>query len=349
MADPQILAIFKGKELEGLKCAHPLLDKESVVCLGEHVTLEQGTGLVHTAPAHGVDDYEVGQRYELPIFLPVDEKGCFNQLFPEMQGEFVWKANPKITARLREKGLLVHEGKITHQYPYSWRSHEPIIIRATDQWFMSLAHENMRKRCLEVIDKDVQWVPSWGRDRIFNMMQNRPDWCLSRQRSWGVPIPSLYSVKAKQSILAVEVIDRFAELVAKHGTDCWFTLPVEEFIPAGFVCPVSGGTEFEKENDILDVWFDSGSSHISVLESHPDLQSPADMYLEGSDQHRRVVHVLAPHLHGLARQSPLQDRSHTRLPPRRQGRGHEQIQRQHHLAPQDHRRDGRRRPPPLGH
>ena len=282
---PEILTSFSGRALEGLKCSHPLLDKESVVILGTHVTLEQGTGCVHTAPAHGADDFAVGARYNLPNFLPVDEGGLFNDLYPEMKGELVWKANPKIVELLREKGLLVHAGQITHQYPYSWRSHKPIIVRATNQWFMSLAHNDMRNRCIEAID-GVRWVPVWGRDRIHNMMEGRPDWCLSRQRSWGVPIPSIYSVKAKQSILCVEVVDRFMELVAEHGSDCWFTMPVEAFIPEGFKCPISGGTEFEKESDILDVWFDSGSSHISVLESDPNLASPADIYLEGSDQHR---------------------------------------------------------------
>ncbi|NQU43963.1 isoleucine--tRNA ligase [bacterium] len=286
LSEPKILKRFKGTALQGLKCAHPLLDKESVVILGDHVTLEQGTGCVHTAPGHGVEDFEVCKPYGIETIVPVDERGCYNEQYPDMQGVFVWKANPKVVERLQEKGLLVHQGKIEHQYPYSWRSHEPVIIRATYQWFLNMDHDGIRQKCLDAIENEVRWVPAWGKDRIYSMIANRPDWCLSRQRSWGVPIPSLYSVEAKESILSPEVIDRFAELVAEHGTDCWFTLPVEEFIPEGFKCPVSGGTTFEKENDILDVWFDSGSSHISVLEQDPGLASPADLYLEGSDQHR---------------------------------------------------------------
>jgi isoleucyl-tRNA synthetase len=285
LGEAKVLEQFKGDVLEHLECSHPLLDKTSVVLLGEHVTLEQGTGCVHTAPGHGVEDFEVCQKYGIPVIVPVDERGCYTDDYPEMKGQFVQKCNEKIIDLLRDKGLLVHRGNITHQYPYSWRSHEPVIYRATAQWFMSLEKGDIRKKCLEAIDS-VQWVPSWGRDRIYNMMATRPDWCLSRQRAWGVPIPSLYSVKAKQSILVPEVVDRFIEKVAVYGTDCWFTMPVEEFLPEGFVCPVSGGTEFEKENDILDVWFDSGSSHISVLEKDERLASPADLYLEGSDQHR---------------------------------------------------------------
>lgn len=286
LGETTILKKFKGTVLDRLKCSHPVLDKESLVMLGKHVTLEAGTGCVHTAPGHGVDDFIVGREYGLPVVVPVDDRGCFNSEYPEMQGVFVWKANPMIIALLEEKGLLVHAGQIRHQYPYSWRSHEPVITRATDQWFMKVDHDDIRKKCLDAIDNDVKWVPEWGHDRIHSMMSNRPDWCLSRQRSWGVPIPVLYSKKGECSILCSEVIDRFQELVAEHGSDCWFDLPVEAFVPEGFVCPESGGTEFEKEYDILDVWFDSGSSHISVLENDPLLASPADLYLEGTDQHR---------------------------------------------------------------
>jgi isoleucyl-tRNA synthetase len=286
LAEPKILAKVPGAALEGLLLGHPLLPKDVPVILGDHVTLEQGTGCVHTAPGHGPDDFEVCKRYGIEAIVPVDEGGCYNEEYPEMQGTFVFAANPKVIAKLEEKGILVWQGKIEHDYPYSWRSHEPVIVRATHQWFMRMDHDGIREKCLKAIDEDVRWVPAWGHDRIRNMMVGRPDWCLSRQRSWGVPIPALFSVEANQSILCVEVIDRFQELVAEHGTDCWFSLPVEAFIPEGFKCPISGGTKFEKEHDILDVWFDSGSSHISVLESDPGLQSPADLYLEGSDQHR---------------------------------------------------------------
>ena len=286
LPEVRILTRFKGTALEGLKCSHPLLEKHSQVVLGTHVTLEQGTGCVHTAPAHGIEDFEVCSRYGIEVVVPVDERGCFNGEYPDMEGVFVWTANPKIVEVLRKKGLLVWSGKVTHQYAYSWRSHEPTIVRATHQWFMKLDHDGIRQKCLNAIMNQVQWVPSWARERIFAMVQGRPDWCLSRQRSWGVPIPALYSVSARQSILCVEVVDRFIELVAQHGTNCWFEMPVEAFVPKGFKCPISGGTGFEKEYDILDVWFEAGSSHIAVLEQDEDLASPADMYLEGSDQHR---------------------------------------------------------------
>jgi len=286
LPEPRILTRFRGAALENLKCAHPLLDKESLVILADHVTLEQGTGCVHTAPGHGVEDFDVCKKHGIEVFQPVDETGRYSHLYPDMEGELVWDANPKVLERLKEKGLLVHAGEVAHQYPHSWRSHEPVVIRATDQWFMSIDHEDLRQRCLRAINEDVQWFPAWGRERIANMMETRPDWCLSRQRAWGVPIPSLYSVEAKQSILCAEIVERFAERVAEHGTDCWFTMPVETFIPEGFKCPVSGGTKFEKECDILDVWFDSGASHIAVLEQDEGLEWPADLYLEGNDQYR---------------------------------------------------------------
>lgn len=284
--EPTVLAKCKGAELEGLHCRHPLLEKNSLVILGEHVTLEQGTGCVHTAPGHGADDFYVGQKYRLEVVVPVDEAGKFNDLYPPMKGTSVWQANQLIVNELKAGGLLVKEGRITHQYPFSWRSHKPIIFRATEQWFLRMEHNGLRQRCLDAINDDVQWVPQWGRERIGNMIAGRPDWCLSRQRSWGIPIPSVHSVKAGKSILAVEIMDKFIEQVEQHGTDCWYTMPVEAFIPEGFTCPESGGTEFRKEFDILDVWFDSGTTHASVLEADPQMHSPADMYLEGSDQYR---------------------------------------------------------------
>lgn len=286
LGEPKILAKCKGAALEGLHCAHPLLEKQSLVIVGEHVTLEHGTGCVHTAPGHGADDFYVCQKYNIETVVPVDEAGKFNELYPPLQGVNVWQANPSIIGELKTRGLLVKESKITHQYPFSWRSHKPIIFRATEQWFLRMEHNDLRQRCLDAVNNDVQWVPQWGRERIGNMIAGRPDWCLSRQRSWGIPIPSVYSLKAGKSILAVEIMDKFIEQVEQHGTDCWYSMPVEAFIPEGFVCPESGGTEFKKEFDILDVWFDSGTTHASVLEADPELVSPCDMYLEGSDQYR---------------------------------------------------------------
>lgn len=279
----EVVATFKGNDLVGLRCAHPLLEKDSVVILGEHVTLEQGTGCVHTAPGHGADDFEIGRRYGLPAFNPVDDAGCFTTDYPDMAGVNVFAANPKIVEQLREKGLLVHEGRITHSYPYSWRSHKPVIVRATEQWFMSVDRENLRSEALRIIHEDVKWIPAWGRDRINNMVEGRPDWCLSRQRSWGVPIPSLYDKRERTSLLPLGVLDRFMEHVAREGTDCWYTRPVEDFLPP----ELAGDPErYDKEYNILDVWFDSGASHVAVLEQRPELSSPADLYLEGSDQHR---------------------------------------------------------------
>ncbi|MCX7017063.1 MAG: isoleucine--tRNA ligase [Candidatus Sumerlaeota bacterium] len=290
LGEPKVLAKCKGRDLEGLHCSHPLLEKQSLVILGEHVTLEQGTGCVHTAPGHGAEDFDVCKKYGIEPFQPVDEAGRFTELYPPMQGVQVWEANQTIIGELTARGLLAHVGKITHQYPYSWRSHRPIIVRATEQWFLALEHKGLRQKCLEAIQNSVQWIPKWGEARIYNMVAARPDWCLSRQRAWGMPIPSLHSKGAGKSILALEVIDRFIEYVEKEGTDCWYRRPLEDFLPEGFQCPESGGTEFEKEYDILDVWFDSGATHASILEADPDLASPADLYLEGSDQHRGWFH-----------------------------------------------------------
>lgn len=290
----RVVGVFPGTLFDKLHCVHPVFDeKTSLVMLGDHVTLDAGTGCVHTAPAHGVDDFAIGMKYGLEVFNPVDEKGCFNALYPEMQGVSVvkvddtvskWtsKANALLIEKFRKEGSLLHTGKLTHSYPYSWRSHKPVIMRATEQWFMNVDHDDLRERALKAIDHDVKWIPAWGRDRIRNMVAGRPDWCLSRQRSWGVPIPSVRDKKTNTSILTVELCERFAQLVEKEGTDCWFTRPVEDFLPAAAAEP----GRYEKESNILDVWFDSGASHLGVLDVRDNLQWPADLYLEGSDQHR---------------------------------------------------------------
>ncbi len=286
----RIAVRFKAQELEKAQCSHPIFDdRTSLVMLGDHVTLEQGTGCVHTAPGHGCEDFDIGRRYGLPVVVPVDEKGCFTREFPAMEGVFVFDANPTIVDLLRNKGLLLASGKVIHDYPFSWRSKEPVIFRATEQWFMELGEGDIREKALDAIDNAVQWIPRWGYERIRNMVENRPDWCLSRQRSWGVPIPSIRSNKTGESILDVGIIDAFIESVSKEGTDCWFRDPVEKFLPDDFVYESTGecnGEDFSKENDILDVWFDSGASHVASLEQDSRLSSPADLYLEGSDQHR---------------------------------------------------------------
>lgn len=290
LEDAQVVARFKAGGFDRAECDHPIFpDKSSLVMLGEHVTLEQGTGCVHTAPGHGADDFQIGKEYGLPVFVPVDDRGCFTADFPEMEGAFVFKANPRIVELLDGKGLLLGHRMIKHDYPYSWRSKKPIIFRATEQWFMQLTEEGVRAKALEAIDHSVKWIPAWGRDRIRGMVERRPEWCLSRQRSWGVPIPSIRSRKSGDSILDARVIERVIEVVAEKGTDAWFTEPLSTFFPEGFVYDKTGESspeDFEKEFDILDVWFDSGASHIASLEQDDRLRSPADLYLEGSDQHR---------------------------------------------------------------
>lgn len=276
-----------AKELEGLTCEHPVQpDRTSKVILGTHVTAEQGTGAVHTAPGHGMEDFIVCQAYGIDPFVPVDARGCFTSDFQLMEGMKVWEANTPIVRYLDERNLLVKSSTIEHSYPHCWRCHNPIIYRATEQWFLRVDHKDLRGRALHFIDRGVEWIPQWGHDRIYNMMATRPDWCLSRQRVWGVPIPAVVCQNCRRSTLDVEVIERFMEEVARRGTNVWFEEPVERFLPEAFACPECGARQFAKEENILDVWFDSGATHLAVLERRPDLAWPADLYLEGSDQHR---------------------------------------------------------------
>jgi isoleucyl-tRNA synthetase len=287
--NPEAVRTFRAGGLDRATCEHPIFPgKTSLVMMGRHVTLEAGTGCVHTAPGHGHDDFVIGAQYGLPVFVPVDDAGRYTADYPEMQGVEVFEANPKIVEKLRASGHLIAAKKVKHEYPYSWRSHKPIIFRATEQWFMEFEGD-IREKALHAIDHDVKWIPKWGRDRIHAMVSTRPDWCLSRQRSWGVPIPSIRSKRTGESILDVRILERFIEQVAQKGTDAWFTEPLESIWPEGFVYEPTGENrpeDFEKERDILDVWFDSGASHVAVLEQDERLSSPADLYLEGSDQHR---------------------------------------------------------------
>ena len=284
----KILAKCIGKDLENAVCRHPFIDRDSVVILGDHVTLEQGTGCVHTAPGHGQDDYLVGQKYGLDTYNPVDDAGVFVPEVEHFGGQFVFKANSAIVEKLRQDGSLLAERKIQHSYPHCWRCHQPIIFRATNQWFIAMDQQNLRRNALEAINR-VKWVPHWGKERIYNMVENRPDWCVSRQRAWGVPI-TIFSCKSCEEILrSEEVFSHIVALVEKNGTDFWFEQEAAELLPKDVRCSC-GSREFVKENDILDVWFDSGVSHAAVLESNPDLQWPADLYLEGSDQHRGWFH-----------------------------------------------------------
>lgn len=282
----QILAEFIGRDLEFVTCQHPLFDRESVLILGEHVTLEAGTGCVHTAPGHGADDFIVGKKYGLGILSPLDDKGCFTEEAGPFAGMDTNAGNKAVCQALEDCGALVHFSMFTHQYPHCWRCHTPILFRATEQWFASI--DGFRDDVLTAIDT-VKFIPSWGRDRIYNMIHDRGDWCISRQRTWGVPIPIFHCEDCGEYIINDDTIRHLQDIFRAEGSSAWFARAVEELLPEGYACPKCGGHHFRKESDTMDVWFDSGSSHFSVLENPahwPDLSWPADLYLEGSDQHR---------------------------------------------------------------
>ncbi|ABI68277.1 isoleucine--tRNA ligase [Syntrophomonas wolfei] len=279
----QILDKYKGEELERVICHHPFFARDSLLVLGEHVTLEAGTGCVHTAPGHGEDDFHVGQEYGLEVISPVDDRGRFTAEAEKFQGLYVHDANKAVIEELEKRNMLLKAASIEHQYPYCWRCKQPIIYRATEQWFASI--DGFRQDALNAIDT-VKWIPSWGRDRIFNMIRDRGDWCISRQRTWGVPIPIFYCESCGEALINDETIQRVSELFAANGSDIWFAKTAAELMPPGCSCEHCGGSTFRKESDIMDVWFDSGSSHMAVLEPRQELRWPSDMYLEGSDQHR---------------------------------------------------------------
>ncbi len=280
-----VIEKFKGKKLEGLRARHPFIDRDSLVILGDHVTLEAGTGVVHTAPGHGQEDYEVGLRYGLDIYAPVDQKGKFTKEAGEFAGQQVFKANKGIIELLKSRGALLAQEKISHSYPHCWRCKNPVIFRATEQWFISMRTEKLLMRTIEKAKK-VDWVPGWGKDRFLSMIENRPDWCISRQRAWGVSIAAFTCKDCGKLLLEKAIVDHVANIVEKEGADVWFIKSAAELLPAGVSCEKCGKNEFAKEMDILDVWFDSGVSHAAVLEQRQELSRPADMYLEGSDQHR---------------------------------------------------------------
>jgi isoleucyl-tRNA synthetase len=283
------IATFEGRMLERLVFEHPLYQRDSLAVLGDYVTLEAGTGAVHTAPGHGADDYLTGVKYGLEIYGPLDAGGHFLETVELFGGLQVLDANPKIEAALAERGKLWHREDYDHSYPHCWRCHNPVIFLATSQWFISMEAEDLRHRALQSIDQ-TRWIPSWGRERIYNMIANRPDWCISRQRTWGVPIPAMDCKSCGAPILTTALTDRAAAVFDVHGADAWYERPLEEFLPEGLTCASCGGREFERESNILDVWFDSGSSHEAVLPMRKDQRWPADIYLEGSDQHRGWFH-----------------------------------------------------------
>lgn len=277
-----IVKTFKGSELENTKAKHPLYERESLVILGDHVTTEAGTGCVHTAPGHGEDDYIVGQQYGLDVLCPVNDKGVFTNEAPMFEGLFYDAANKPITEKLDEVGALLKLNFFTHSYPHDWRTKKPVIFRATAQWFASI--KDFREELLEEVQA-VEWVPKWGETRLFNMVRDRGDWCISRQRAWGVPIPVFYG-EDEQPIINDETIAHVSKLFREHGSNIWFEWDTKDLLPEGFTSEQSPNGTFTKETDIMDVWFDSGSSHQAVLEERDDLVRPADVYLEGSDQYR---------------------------------------------------------------
>jgi isoleucyl-tRNA synthetase len=285
----EILDEFKGAVLEGQKCVHPLIKRDSVLILAPFVTLEAGTGAVHIAPGHGQEDYEIGLEYGLDNYAPVDDAGRFTEDVEYFAGQFVFDANDNVIKKLDEVGALMGHFPMQHSYPHCWRCKKPIIFRSTEQWFISMEKNDLRKKALACIN-EVKWIPSWGRDRIYGMVENRPDWCISRQRLWGVPITVFYCAKCKNEVLTQEILDHLVELVEKGGADVWFEKEPKDLMPKHTTCPHCKNTEFTKEINILDVWFDSGVSHAAVLEKRKDLSSPCDMYLEGSDQHRGWFH-----------------------------------------------------------
>ena len=280
-----VLTQISARELEGLKARHPLYNRESIIILADYVTLDVGTGCVHTAPGHGQEDYESGLKYNLDIYSPVDDKGELTEDVEFFAGQNVFEANSKVIQKLRDAGALIKEEPLTHSYPHCWRCKKPVIFRATAQWFISMDKTGLREKALKAI-RGVNWVPKWGEERIYGLVSTRPDWCISRQRLWGVPITIFYCEECGEHFLNQETVDYVANLVEKHGADVWFDLPAEKLLPEGTTCPACHGNRFKKETDILDVWFDSGVSFAGVLEQRDYLKYPADMYLEGSDQHR---------------------------------------------------------------
>jgi isoleucyl-tRNA synthetase len=282
--DVKILQKFSGRELENVVARHPFIERDSPFVLSPHVTLEQGTGLVHTAPGHGAEDYEIGQKYGLETLAPVDDSGVFTTEAGQFAGQFVFKANKNIVEHLQKTGFLAAVSEVKHSYPHCWRCKNPIIFRAMEQWFIALDRHDLRKNALDEVKK-IKWVPKWGENRIAGTIEQRHDWCISRQRAWGVPLPFLECKQCGHAILERELILKFREHVARDGVDVWFSRSVGELF-GDVKCPKCGSASLEKSPDIVDVWFESGVSHRAVLKTRKELAYPADVYLEGSDQHR---------------------------------------------------------------
>ncbi|EAH3467020.1 isoleucine--tRNA ligase, partial [Listeria monocytogenes] len=280
--DATVVKTVRGSELDRVVTKHPFYDRDSLVMNGEHATAEAGTGAVHTAPGHGEDDFLIGKKYDLEILAPLDDRGVFTEEAPGFEGVFYDTANKMVTEKLEEVGALLKMEFITHSYPHDWRTKKPVIFRATAQWFASI--DAFRDDLLAAV-KGVNWTPAWGETRLFNMVRDRGDWVISRQRAWGVPLPIFYAENG-EAIITDETINHISELFREHGSNVWFERDVKDLLPAGFTHPGSPNGEFTKETDIMDVWFDSGSSHQAVLNARPELSRPADLYMEGSDQYR---------------------------------------------------------------
>ncbi|HEV2288874.1 MAG TPA: isoleucine--tRNA ligase [Candidatus Acidoferrales bacterium] len=281
--ESKVVATYKGSELETarLKFRHPFLDRLEPAVLADYVTLDQGTGIVHTAPGHGADDFRTGQKYGIETYAPLDDEGRFIEGLPEYKGKSVFEANPIVINLLQSRGALLAQGKLQHSYPHCWRCHNPVIFRATEQWFINLQHDDLRKRSLEEIHK-VKWSPAWGEDRLSSMVSERPDWCISRQRFWGVPLIVFYCEQCGQQLKDFRALRNVISWFEREGADAWFTHSAEELLPPGTKCSC-GSSRFRKEKDILDVWFESGSTSLAVLKGE---MWPADVYLEGPDQYR---------------------------------------------------------------
>ncbi|MBV8070796.1 MAG: isoleucine--tRNA ligase [Acidobacteriaceae bacterium] len=294
--DRTVIARFPGTKLERAVFRHPFIERDSLGLLGDHVTLEQGTGAVHTAPGHGQEDFVVCQRYGIPVYCPVDAagrmfhaEGAPGRLPEELVGKTVWEANPVVIHLLEERGALAGHARLEHSYPHCWRCHTAVIFRATEQWFIGMDRQNLRSRALEAI-RNVKWHPSWGEERMSNMIASRPDWCISRQRVWGVPITVFYCENCAEPFTDKRVLDNVVRKFREHTSDIWYAETAEQLMGECYQCARCGSTSFRKETDILDVWFDSGSSHLAVLNRESGLPWPSDMYLEGGDQYRGWFH-----------------------------------------------------------
>jgi isoleucyl-tRNA synthetase len=279
------IAVAPGTAFEHIAFRHPLFARDSVGVLADYVTLDTGTGVVHTAPGHGSEDYHTGVKYGLDIYAPVGPDGRYLATVERFAGVGVFEANPKVEDALDEAGRLWRKSRFDHSYPHCWRCHNPVIFLATSQWFIGMDDTGLRARATAEADR-VQWVPAWGGERMKGMFQTRPDWCISRQRSWGVPIPAVTCRDCGTATLTASLVERAAQIFERDGAEAWYERPLEDFLPEGFACPSCGGRGFDRERDILDVWFDSGSSHEAVLAVHSELRWPADLYLEGTDQYR---------------------------------------------------------------